>query len=270
VTADTEATALHILRSLPDSTPADFGRAMWSVGGLYNTGRNRKAGVVLRALVRKGLVRRWTTDGHSYLYYAAHYSPGDHIGPNYPYEETPVTDPAKPHEFVGPYLTCDLDLCGLPANHPRHDLTEHNATTGFRHGETYDVGVDYDRLNAQSKRVYRVMADHEWRTLREVAAITGDPEASISARLRDFRKPEFGGMTVERRRRGGAPSGTWEYLCPSILPPPAEDGDAHRPASAPALTVAERLEEARAEGWQEAHDEFCIVTKPCAHINPHR
>ncbi len=96
------------------------------------------------------------------------------------------------------------------------------ATTGFRHGDTYDVAVDYARLNAQARRVYDVMADHRWRTLAEVAAVTGDPEASISARLRDFRKPEFGGMTVDRRRRDGR--GTYEYRCPSIPPPPGSPG----------------------------------------------
>ena len=35
-----------------------------------------------------------------------------------------------------------------------------------------------------------------------------DPEASISARLRDFRKH---GLSVERRRRGDPRAGLWEY-----------------------------------------------------------
>jgi hypothetical protein len=30
-----------------------------------------------------------------------------------------------------------------------------------------------------------------WRTLRQIAAITGDPEASISTRLRDFNNHEY-------------------------------------------------------------------------------
>jgi len=48
------------------------------------------------------------------------------------------------------------------------------------------------------------MSDGQWRTLGELSALTGDPEASISARLRDLRKPRFGGLTVERKyiRRG--------------------------------------------------------------------
>jgi hypothetical protein len=44
------------------------------------------------------------------------------------------------------------------------------------------------------------MADGEWHTLKELSTITGASEASCSARLRDFRKPKFGGHTVDRRR----------------------------------------------------------------------
>lgn len=81
---------------------------------------------------------------------------------------------------------------------------------GDRGGETYDPALDYERLNAQARRVWDVMECGEWMPLSEIAARTGDPEASISARLRDFRKPRFGGHVVERRRtpRDG---GLWLY-----------------------------------------------------------
>lgn len=78
-------------------------------------------------------------------------------------------------------------------------------------GATFDRGLDLDRLNAQTRRVYDLMRDGTWRTLREIAAATGDPEASVSARLRDLRKAAFGGFTVERRRRGEPKAGIWEY-----------------------------------------------------------
>ena len=42
------------------------------------------------------------------------------------------------------------------------------------------------------------MNDGRWRTLREIATLTGDPEASISAQLRHLRKPRFGAYEVER------------------------------------------------------------------------
>lgn len=80
---------------------------------------------------------------------------------------------------------------------------------GHRHGETYDPILDYDRLNAQQHRVYAVLANHQWWTLRAISHMTKDPEASISARIRDLRKPEFGGRVVERRHVG--PGGLCEY-----------------------------------------------------------
>lgn len=69
-------------------------------------------------------------------------------------------------------------------------------------GETYDPAQDHDRLSAQLRRVWLVVRDGRWRTLAEISELTGDPEASVSARLRDLRKPKFGGYQVSRQRRG--------------------------------------------------------------------
>lgn len=80
---------------------------------------------------------------------------------------------------------------------------------GDRDGKTFDPALDRARLNAQHKRVYRVMADEGWHTLAAVAAATGDPEASVSARLRDFRKARFGGHLVHRKRIRD--TGLWVY-----------------------------------------------------------
>lgn len=79
---------------------------------------------------------------------------------------------------------------------------------GDRAGITYDRKRDLSRLNAQAARVYAVMQSGEWKTLREISEETGDPEASVSARLRDLRRPELGGFTVQREyvRRG-----LWRY-----------------------------------------------------------
>jgi hypothetical protein len=63
-------------------------------------------------------------------------------------------------------------------------------------GETFDRERDGARLNAQSKRVFDAMKYGDWRTLANLAHVTRDPEASVSARLRDLRKA---GFTVERR-----------------------------------------------------------------------
>ncbi len=73
---------------------------------------------------------------------------------------------------------------------------------GDRDGTTYDPELDRRPLNEQAQRVWDVMADGEWHFLSDVAAETGDPEASVSARFRDFRKPKFGGHSVEKKRVG--------------------------------------------------------------------
>ena len=75
-------------------------------------------------------------------------------------------------------------------------------------GDTFDQTRDGARLNAQAQKVFDVMCDRSWRTLGQIAEATGAPEASVSARLRDLRKPRFGGFTVERRHRD---RGLWEY-----------------------------------------------------------
>lgn len=57
---------------------------------------------------------------------------------------------------------------------------------------------DAPRLTEQLKRIFGAMAGSQWRTLSELAELTGDPPASVSARLRDFRKPKFGEWIVEK------------------------------------------------------------------------
>jgi hypothetical protein len=78
-------------------------------------------------------------------------------------------------------------------------------------GATYEPEHDRGRLGRQLGRVKALMADGEWRTLAEVSAATGDPQASVSARLRDLRKERWGAYAVERRRRGEAARGIFEY-----------------------------------------------------------
>lgn len=77
-------------------------------------------------------------------------------------------------------------------------------------GATYDEAQDFGRLNTQLRAVRDLMRDGQWRSLNAIAQATGYPEASLSARLRDLRKPKFGLFTVERRRiKDGL--GTFQY-----------------------------------------------------------
>jgi hypothetical protein len=77
-------------------------------------------------------------------------------------------------------------------------------------GATYEPQRDKVRLNRQLQAVWNVMRDGQWRSLCELATQSGEPEASVSARLRDLRKTRFGAHLVERRRRENQP-GTFEY-----------------------------------------------------------
>lgn len=75
-------------------------------------------------------------------------------------------------------------------------------------GKTYEPTKDKVRLNRQLQVIFDCMKDGYWRTLSDIASFTKEPEASVSARLRDLRKVRFGEHKVERRRRT---EGLFEY-----------------------------------------------------------
>lgn len=77
-------------------------------------------------------------------------------------------------------------------------------------GSTLEPSLDQARLGRQAMAVFQVVRDGHWRTLAELAHETGYPEASISARLRDFRKLRFGAHELQRRRVN-LDRGQWEY-----------------------------------------------------------
>lgn len=75
-------------------------------------------------------------------------------------------------------------------------------------GATYSPALDSARLTSALGRVYSLMSDGGWRALSEIATACDCSEAGASARLRDLRKPRFGGHTVETDRVAG---GLWRY-----------------------------------------------------------
>jgi len=75
-------------------------------------------------------------------------------------------------------------------------------------GATFDQERDGERLSSQLLRVLETIKDGRWRSLKQLSNETGDPEASVSARLRDLRKQRFGGHVIGRRYLGG---GLYEY-----------------------------------------------------------
>ena len=85
-------------------------------------------------------------------------------------------------------------------------------------GKTFEPAKDAKRLGKQLQAVRDVLLRRSrwdaWTTLHGIQSDVwfmrgiSASEASISARIRDLRKPKFGGYTVERRRISG---GLYEY-----------------------------------------------------------
>ena len=55
-------------------------------------------------------------------------------------------------------------------------------------------------MSTQMERVFNVLKVGGYFTLDEIADQTGDPQQAISARIRDLRKPKYGGHTIERKQ----------------------------------------------------------------------
>lgn len=75
-------------------------------------------------------------------------------------------------------------------------------------GATYEPKLDLDRLSSQLLKVEALMLDGKWRTLTHISIAVKAPESSVSARLRDLRKPRFGSHLIDRRR---VTRGLFEY-----------------------------------------------------------
>ena len=76
-------------------------------------------------------------------------------------------------------------------------------------GAVYDEQKDGQRLKHQINVIFDLMKDCKFRTLREIEDLTDFPQSSISAQLRNLKKPAFGSHALNKRRRDGR--GTWEY-----------------------------------------------------------
>jgi hypothetical protein len=97
-------------------------------------------------------------------------------------------------------------------------------------GAGYVPRLDRRRLSLQIERIRSYMlVVGEWRTLREIEGALEQtyapaffPESSISAQLRNLKKPPYSCQLLKRRRAGA--HGLWEYrLLPPELPPQLDD-----------------------------------------------
>ena len=75
-------------------------------------------------------------------------------------------------------------------------------------GATFEEPRDGNRLRAQLEAVRTTISDGKPYTLAELERLTGAPQASVSARLRDLRKPKFGNYDI---RRDYIADGVWSY-----------------------------------------------------------
>ncbi len=67
---------------------------------------------------------------------------------------------------------------------------------------------DSPRLTTQLDVIRTKMMDGQWWNVDELRIATGYPSTSISAQIRNLRKPRMGGWTVERRHVG---DGLYEF-----------------------------------------------------------
>ena len=102
-----------------------------------------------------------------------------------------------------------MDL--LSAAQDAHRKPHKRVRTPHFDGPDYVPKLDRARLTGQLERIYGVMQDGQWRTLRELAVAARAPESSVSAQLRHLRKERFGSYVVEKRRREPLDAGIFEY-----------------------------------------------------------
>ena len=81
-------------------------------------------------------------------------------------------------------------------------------------GFTYRRELDEARLTSNLRRVLWCLLNGEWWTLAQLrcGCLGRCSEAGVSARIRDLRKPRFGGFTINHRRQEtNSRSGLWLY-----------------------------------------------------------
>ena len=66
-------------------------------------------------------------------------------------------------------------------------------------GADYDHKRDSARLTSQIETIFNLMRDGKFRSVAEIGRLTGYPENSIQAQLRNLRKARFGSHTLNRK-----------------------------------------------------------------------
>ncbi len=87
--------------------------------------------------------------------------------------------------------------------------------------------IETTRLLPQRERIFECMSDGNYWTLQSIAHRVGASEAGVSARLRDFRKAEWGSHTVMKKQK--YPSNQWLYQL--VVNGPLLDGKRNVPSA---------------------------------------
>lgn len=93
------------------------------------------------------------------------------------------------------------------------------------------------RLVSQLERVYRLMCNGTGWTLEDLSLAANAPTSSVSSRIRDLRKPRFGGNIIQRVHEHG---GIYTYWLVGE-PRPLLDGKGQRSLKAVARSEVEFL-----------------------------
>jgi hypothetical protein len=101
----------------------------------------------------------------------------------------------------------NLEIVDPMAGLPLFEAQDRLPTSHFR-GRGVRTVKDESRLGGLYRKVFDLMKDQHWRTLREIQLNTGGLDGSISRMLRYMDDPYVGGHHKENRQR--AP-GLWEY-----------------------------------------------------------
>lgn len=78
-------------------------------------------------------------------------------------------------------------------------------------GATYEAELDGAALSSLMDRVFHIMLRGAWVTTSKLVKQVGSDAASVSARIRDLRKPQFGAYRVEARRHPDKERRVWQY-----------------------------------------------------------
>lgn len=140
-----------------------------------------------------------------------------------------------------------FDKCPIRSLQPSH--YDDDGTCKCAKPSLFDGSGDLEgskkdkRLARQLVRVFEALCESGWITLHDLAEKAKAPEASVSARIRDLRKPRFGGFTIEVKLVV-TPYGQWhEYR---LILFSGNSGLVYNPQDAPRSSKAEARKKLRA------------------------